>query len=452
MRHFEQDAPGIGEEERLRQENQELRRQLTALKHGEELPQTLWKPSWITILAIVLILTVVVVFAFLAGYLPFLKRTTAIAAEAHQQETALPRVEVIEVGRASSSSEMELPGNIQAINEAPILARADGYIGRMFADIGDHVKAGQRLAQIDAPELDDQAVQIRANRDQANAALEQAEASYEQGKTDAELARVTAERYTRLAAQGITSKQDNDQYQAQLQSKAAAVRALERGIAVQRANLAAASANLERAQKVASYRQVKAPFDGVITLRNVDAGALVTTGSTLMFRIAQTAELRIFVNVPQTLASSVRVGQRARIRVTNVSGKEFTGKVVRTASSLDPTNRTLLTEVQVPNNAELLMPGQYATVNLISPRVSAPLLIPSDALIVRGDGTSVAVVRDNHTVHLQRILAGRDYGDKLEVISGLKIGDHIIPNPSDVLLEDAKVEVTLKNAVPAVGK
>ncbi len=445
MRHLESDSA-----EQLRQENEDLRRQLEALRgHSDDLPQNLWKPSSLTIWALMLILTVVVVLAFLAGYLPLQKRTHQIATEAHQQETALPRVEVIEVGRASSNSELELPGNIQAITEAPILARADGYIGKRMVDIGDRVQAGQVLAQIEAPELDDQALQIRANREQAKAALDQAEASYEQGKADAELARVTAQRFSRLAEQGISSKQDNDQYQAQYQSKQAALRALDRGIAVQRANLAAAEANLSRLMKIAAYRQVKAPFAGVVTLRNVDTGALVTTGSTLMFRIAQTETLRMYVNVPQTHANSVRVGQAARLRVTNVPGREFTGKVVRTANSLDPANRTLLTEVQVPNGEGLLFPGQYAMVNLISPRVNAPLLIPSDALIVRGDGTNVAVVRDDQTVHLQRVLVGRDYGDRLEVLSGLKVGDRIVPNPGDILHEGAKVEVTRKEPEPA---
>jgi RND family efflux transporter MFP subunit len=444
MRHLESDSA-----EKLRLENEDLRRQLEALRgHSDDLPQNLWKPSSLTILALMLILTVVVVVAFLAGYLPLQKRTNQIAAEAHQQETALPRVEVIEVGRASSNSELELPGNIQAITEAPILARADGYIGKRMVDIGDRVQAGQVLAQIEAPELDDQALQIRANREQAKAALDQAEASFEQGKADAELARVTAQRFARLAEQGISSKQDNDQYQAQYQSKQAALRALDRGVSVQRANLAAAEANLSRLLKISAYRQVKAPFAGVVTLRNVDTGALVTTGSTLMFRIAQTETLRMYVNVPQSLANSVRVGQTARLRVTNVPGREFTGKVVRTAGSLDPTNRTLLTEVEVPNGDGLLFPGQYAIVNLISPRVNAPLLVPSEALIVRGDGTNVAVVRDDSTVHLQRVLVGRDYGDRLEVLSGLKVGDRIVPNPGDVLHEGAKVEVTQKEAEP----
>ena len=391
--------------------------------------------------------------AFLAGYGPLQKRRTVIAKEAHEREVALPRVEVIAVGRSTTDSELELPGNVQAISEAPVLARADGYIDKLSADIGDRVGAGQVLAHIAAPELDDQARQIRAALVQAQASLEQSMANYEQGKADAELARVTAARWAKLTTEGIASKQDNDQYQAQYQSKAATMRALEKGIAVQRANLTAAEANVSRLENVAAYRFVKAPFAGVITLRNVDAGALVTTGSTMLFRIAQTGTLRTYVNVPQTHANSVRVGQTARLRVSNLPGKEFAGAVARTANSLDPSNRTLLTEIHVPNPQGLLLPGMYAMVDLMTPRLNAPLLVPSDALLVRAEGTNVAVVGQDDTVHLQKIQVGRDYGDRLEVLSGLHEGDRIIPNPGDSAREGLKVEIVEKEAAPVhVGK
>ena len=171
-----------------------------------------------------------------------------------------------------------------------------------------------------------------------------------------------------------------------------------------------------------SYLVVKAPFDGVITLRNVDVGALVNAGSTLLFRIAQTATLRTYLNVPQAQASSVRAGQTARLSVSNLPGRQFTGTVARTANALDPASRTLLVEVHVPNRDGALLPGMYARVELVSPRTDAPLLIPSDALIARGDGTEVAVVRPDHRVHLQKIEVGRDYGDRWRWRAGSATG------------------------------
>src|SRR5712671_785939 len=319
MRYTEPNQPGSEEipvreatEEKLRKEIEDLKRQLQEQKglvHGglkqSALPKP-WHPSAITIWSLFLGALVLLVVAFFAGYIPLQKRNTLIRNQAQEQEQALWRVEVIEVGRSSRMSELQLPGNIQAVTEAPILARADGYIRRRMVDIGDRVQAGQPVAEIEAPELDQQIRQVKANLQQAQAALEQALASYEQGKSNLELARVTAQRWGNLAAQGVVSKQDNDQYQAQYQSQVAGVQALEKAIAAQRANVAATEANLARLDEMQSYRVVKAPFAGVVTLRNVDVGALVNGGSTLLYRVAQTGTLRAYVNVPQTNASSIR--------------------------------------------------------------------------------------------------------------------------------------------------
>jgi len=428
------------EEERLRNENRDLKRQLQELKMPAGLPVTLWRPSGITIWAIFLTACILTAVAFFAGYLPLQKRRVLVLNEAQEQERALPRVEVIEVGRSSKPSELELPGSIQAIAEAPILARADGYIERRLVDIGDRVHAGQPLAQIEAPEMDEQIRQAKAALQQAQAGVNQALANLKRGEADTELARVTAQRYANLAAKGVVSKQENDQYQAQHQSLLAGVQSLQEAIAVARSNVAAAEAGLARLDRIQSYRVVKAPFDGVITLRNVDAGALVNAGSTMLFRIAQTATLRTYVNVPQIHASGVRLGQPARVSVSNLPGRQFPGTVARTANALDPASRTLLVEIHVPNPAGALLPGMYARVDLVSARISAPLLIPSEALIVRSEGTNVAVVRPDRSVHLQRIEVGRDYGDRLEVMSGLQEGDLIIPNPGDAAREGLKVE------------
>jgi RND family efflux transporter MFP subunit len=430
-------------DENLRRENLELRRQLEELqKPAHAGPQSnLWHPSAITLWAIFLVIVVLTVVAFLGGYLPLHKRTAVLAAEAHEEQQALPRVEVIRVARSTGQSGLQLPGNIQPITEAPILARASGYVERRLADIGDRVRAGRTLAEIDAPELADQVNQAKATVVQVQAALEQAIANVQQGRTDMELARITADRSGRLVGKGAVSRQEDDQYQAQYQSKLAALRSLEKAIDVQRANVAAAQSNLARLEKMQSFRIVEAPFDGVITQRNVDVGALVNAGSTLLFRIAQTATLRTYVNVPQAYADSIRPGESAVLTVANLPGRQFTGRVARTASSLDPASRTLLVEIHVPNADNALLPGMYARVELSSVRADPPLMVPSESMIVHADGAQVAVVLPNRTIHLQKIEVGRDYGDRLEVLKGLREGDTIVADPGDVAREGLQVQV-----------
>jgi len=448
MRRTESDQPesqAVVEttEERLRKENEDLKRQLLEhqrVAHASPHAARLWHPSALTIWLIALAVTAAAVAAFFTGYLPLQKRNVVIQNQARDQEHALPRVDVIEVGRSSSKSELVLPGNIQAVTEAPILARADGYVKRRLVDIGDRVQAGQTLAEVEAPELDQQVRQAQAALQQTQAALTQALANRVQGKANADLARVTAERWGNLAKKGAVSKQENDQYQAQYQAQAANLDALEQAVAVARSNIAAADANLSRLNEVQGYRIVKAPFDGVVTLRNVDVGALVNAGSTLLYRIAQTRVLRTYVNVPQTNADSIHAGQQAQLTVSNLPGRRFTGTVARTANSLDPNSRTMLVEVQVPNSEGVLLPGMYAEVDFSSARTDPPLLIPSDALIVRAEGTEVALVRPDHTVHFQKIKVGRDYGASLEVVSGLEAGNSLITNPSDTVREGAQVE------------
>ncbi|MBV8817843.1 MAG: efflux RND transporter periplasmic adaptor subunit, partial [Acidobacteriaceae bacterium] len=369
-------------EQALRQENEELKRRLATLQghSAQHMPQR-WHPSGLTVAAIALGVAVLLIVGFVGGYLPYQKRRSLVIAEAKEDEQALPRVEVLRVGRSSPKSELELSGNIQAIVEAPILARAEGYIAKRYVDIGDRVKSGQPLAEIEAPEMDDQIRQAKATLLQAQAALDQANANQLQGKAEMDLAGITAERWKSLVARGVVSKQENDQYQAQYQAKIASVQALEKAIAVQRSNVAAAEANLARLDKLQGYRTVKAPFDGIVTLRNVDVGALVNSGSTLLFRVAQTGTLRTYVNVPQANANGVHVGEEAALTVSNLPGRTFRGTVARTANALDPASRTLLVEVHVPNPDGALMPGMYAQVDFSSNRALPPLMIPGVALI-----------------------------------------------------------------------
>ena len=325
------------------------------------------------------------------------------------------------------------------MTEAPILARADGYLKSRLVDLGRSRAAGQPLAEIDAPELDQQIRQSEAAVEQAQAALEQAQASLEQGKANRELARVTAERWKTLAAEGVVSQQENDQYQAQLASQNANVQALEKAVSAQRSNVAASQANLARLQDVQGYRIVKAPFDGVITVRNVDVGALVSTGTTLLYRIAQTGTLRTYVNVPQDNANSVHVGQPAQLTLSNFPGRRFPGAVARTANALDPASRTMLVEVDVPNPSGVLFPGMYAEVELGNARLNPPLLVPARALIIRSDGAQVAVVQQDGIVHLQKVVIGRDYGDRVEVVQGVEEGATILAAPGEIAQDGVKI-------------
>jgi RND family efflux transporter MFP subunit len=428
------------EQEKLRRENEELRRQLRELRGSGAAPaEKVWRPSGAAITATLLGLAVIAAIAFWSGYSPRRNRIAQIAAEAAARDEALPSVEVAEVTRAASDSALELAGSIQALAEAPVLARADGYLAKRLADIGDRVKAGEPLAEIDAPELDAQVRQSRAAVEQAKAAVEQGIADLERGKSDLELARVTAERWAKLAEEGVASKQENDAYQSQYKSRAAAALALEKAILSHRSAVAVAEANLARLEKIGSYRVVRAPFDGVITLRNVDPGALVNAGSTLLYRIAQIDNLRVYVNVPQSHAGAVRVGDAADIAVSNLPGRTFAGAVTRTAGALDPGSRTMLAEVSVRNSDRALMPGMYAQVGLHSGRAAPPLTIPADALIVRAEGTQVAVLREGGVIHLQPIRVARDYGARLEVAEGLQAGDVVVLNPGDIAREGAKV-------------
>jgi RND family efflux transporter MFP subunit len=424
-------------EQDLRREIEELKRQLR--NRHETRPTEVWKPSGVAISAFVLVFVVLLVGAFLAGYIPLQKREALVRAEAQEHGKSLPRAEVMRVGRGSNHSDMKLPGTLQAVTEAPILARADGYLKSRTADLGDHVRAGQPLAEIDAPELDQQIRQAEAAVEQAQASLEQAQASLEQGKSNRELARITAGRWKQLAAQGVVSQQDNDQYQAQYTSQNANVQALEKAVSAQRSNVAASKANVARLQDVQGYRVVKAPFDGTIILRNVDVGALVSTGNTLLYRIAQTGTLRTYVSVPQDDAGSVHVGQAARLTLSNFPGRVFAGSVARTANALDPSSRTMLVEIGVPNADGALFPGMYTEVSLSGARTNPPLTVPAQALVIRADGAQVALVDADGVVHLKKVTIGRDYGDRVEILQGVDEGATILAAPGDSAQEGAKI-------------
>lgn len=434
-----------GTEARLRAEIEELKRELEAQRRqqrtsseGQPTP-----PSRRTLWLLALVLLALIVVGFVKGYIPQRKREAVLVAEANTAAQTLPVVTVVKVERSAPTSTLVLPANIQPVTEAPLLARASGYIKRRLVDIGDRVKAGQLLAEIEAPETDQQVHRAQSAVEQAKSALEQATANLQQGKANEQLAKVTAQRWKNLAAKGVVSRQENDNYQAQYEAQQANVHSLEKAEAAARSNVSASQAALAGLVDIQRYKNVVAPFAGVITVRNVDVGTLVNEGNTLLFRIAQTDRLRTYVNVPQSDAAAIRVGQVARLTIPDLSGRDFQGTVTRTANALDPATRTLLTEVQVPNADGALMPGMYTQVDLTAPRKNPPLLIPGDTLVVRNAATMVAVVGGDHVVHFHRLQLGRDYGEKIEVLSGLEAGLQVIVNPGDTVQEGAKVSPVL---------
>ncbi len=430
---------------------------------------------------------------FLVGYLPRRNRERATAKAALREQESLPVVDVVKVKRSPEFSRLLLPGSITPVTEAPIYARATGYIVKRFVDIGDHVQAHQLMAVIDAPELDQQVAQGRSQVAQARQQLGQTQAALQQSEAQLELARVTWDRYRTLVQDGAVSKQDADNQKANYDTAGAVVNSSRANIRAAEDNVKSAQANLARLISLASYKEVRAPFAGVVTVRNVDLGSYISTsggqsGATTyassqqlganaaspqngeMFRVAQIERLRILINVPQTDATSVRVGQPSDVLVAEYNGRRFPGTVTRTASSLDPSTRTLLTEVQVDNRAHNLLPGMYAEVQFASPRTDPPILVPGDSLLSRADGTFVAILgtpdpeklqvvkkenpEDSGTkehnekpkqIHLQRVEVGRDYGTDTEILSGLQGWEYVATNPSDQVTEGALV-------LPAAGK
>jgi multidrug efflux pump subunit AcrA (membrane-fusion protein) len=365
-------------EVKLRHEVESLRRQLEQERERnrskEKDKHTPKRPRKRTLWIIGLVLAAILVIAFFAGYLPHRAREKQLRQDAQAEAKALPVLSYINTVRSPSQAELTLPGNIEAITEAPILARADGYLKKRYADIGDRVKEGQLLAEITAPDLDQQVQQARAQVQQARASLRQAKAAVDQARANQALSKVTAERWAGLLKRGAVAPQDNDVRQADYQAQTANVAAMEEAASAAEQNVSAAEANLNRLIQLQGYEEVRAPFAGVITLRNIDAGALITTGQTLLFRIAQTDRLRTYLYVPETNAPQVQVGQKATLTVDEYSGREFTGVITRTSDALDPATRTLLTEVQVRNATAGLSPGMFSEVTLHQLRPNSPCL------------------------------------------------------------------------------
>ncbi|MVT52081.1 efflux RND transporter periplasmic adaptor subunit [Bradyrhizobium yuanmingense] len=357
-----------------------------------------------------------------------------VLATAEQQRDFVPQVRVAAVEPADQVEVVELPATTSAFASANIFARASGYIAIRAVDIGDHVKAGQLLAEINAPELDHQIAQ-------AEATLAQLNWSYQQAQANRELAKVTWDRDRPLVDKGwVTAQQGTIDEQT--------LKAQEAAVSVAQANITAEQAQLQVLRQQKLYQRVVAPFDGVITQRNVDVGSLVqadATSGTFMFTLQQGSVIRTQVFVPQDAAFNLRPGIAAIVHVPEIPDRTFPGTVTRIADALQPGSRTLLTEVDIPNPDAALTSGIYCTVELRIPRRTPSFQISADAVIFNAKGMQVAVVA-NGIVHFRTIHVLRDLGRQLEVDSGVERGDQIILNPSVDLADGAKVQIRTTSA------
>ncbi len=348
-----------------------------------------------------------------------------VAATAQQQRDFVPSVMVGAVRASGAIIDVTLPGTTFAYEAANIFARANGYIQKRNVDIGDHVKAGQVLAELSAPELDHQIAQ-------AQATLAQTQATLRQNQASKKLAQVTNDRIGTLVKQGWATVQLGDTDRLSLEAQDAAV-----GVA--EANIKAQESLIRVLTQQKSYLQVVAPFDGVVTQRAVDVGSLVQSGSTFMFTLMHSHVIRTQVFVPQDQAFGLAPGVEAVVRVPEMPDRTFPGEVTRIADALQQGTRTLLVEIDVPNPDGALSPGVYCSVELHIPRKVPSVLVPANAVIFNKDGLQVAVV-DNGIVHIRKISVARDFGTQLEVRDGVKPGDQLVLNPTVELTDGRRVE------------
>jgi RND family efflux transporter MFP subunit len=340
-----------------------------------------------------------------------------------------PNVEVTRPKRSASAVDLVLPADARANQETAIFARANGYLKRFTVDIGDQVKAGQLLAEIDAPDVDAELVQAKAS-------VGQAKANVVKAQDDLELARTTFERYKGFGKTGGVSQQEIDE-------KRAAVAQAQSALEAFKASVAAAEATVQRLAALQGFEKVYAPFAGTVTARNMDVGALVSAGQTMpLFRIADTDVLRVYVNVPQSYVQSVQPGQKVALTVRNYPGREFEGVVARTTGALDPATRTLRYEVDVPNKDGVLLAGMYGEVRIKAKQDEPPMVVPTSAVVFDAGGTKVWVVEDGK-VYQKRVDVGRDFGTEIEVSNGLSGKEQVVTNPGERLADGVEVEAKL---------
>jgi RND family efflux transporter MFP subunit len=391
-------------------------------------------------------LAVLVVALLLAiGIVPRVLRRREAREVVHFSTVLVPEVIVIHPQLAPTQTSLSLPGNLEPMYSASVFARTNGYIEKRFVDIGSHVNAGQTLAIISTPEVDQQLNQARAEVLQATAALQQSRASLQQAQANLDLARMTRDRYTHLSGTRAVTQQSVDEVEQAFNARTADVAAANANIAVAQANLQSQKANVQRLTQLQGFERVVAPFDGVITARNVERGDLVNdgsgNGSKDLFSIAQSNVLRVQVEVPQSSALAIKDGQTAVLTVREKPGREYTATVTRSAESLDLAARTMLTEVQVDNREGSLVPGMYGEVKFVVTHSQPSLVIPTTALVIDKNGTHVVAVTPDDHVHFLSVQVGQDLGSQIEISQGLHGGESLVTNPSDLLSEGQKVSI-----------
>jgi multidrug efflux pump subunit AcrA (membrane-fusion protein) len=420
---------------------------------------------WLIFVVGFLVVAALVVFF---GWLPRRRQSEEVARETQQRTHEIPKVQVMKVQRAKTASGLQIPGTTLAYTEAYIYARASGYVSKRLVDIGDHVRQGQLLATIDAPDLDQQV-------SQAKSALAQSESNVAQLQAQVHLQALNWDRYKVLVAKGVFSRQQGDQQEADFRVAEANVQAAQSAVQGNRENL-------QRLIVLQQYEQVTAPFSGIVTARNVDVGTLINAGGSglgassasspnttqagaqgnnagvsgsltsnvapatggsqggEMFGIASVNPVRILVSIPEGYASLVHVGDRADLLIGETSQSKYEGRVTRTSASIDTNTRTLLVDLQAPNPLGRIMPGMYVVVNFDQFKSQPPLLVPGEAIIVRDGESKLAVMSTDNTVHFKPIQIGRDFGTQTEIASGLTVGDVVVTIITDEVRDGGKVE------------
>ena len=366
---------------------------------------------------------VVIVVAFAAGFLPRMRQRAKVQSETG--ELSIPTVLLVSPVRGTSGASIRLPAEIRALTEAPILARATGYVRAFHVDIGAKVVQGQLLAELETPELNQQLGSARAMKQQAEAGLT--------------LAKTTASRWQEMRLSKIVSAQEADEKAADAELKSAA--------------LNSAAAEVRRLEELVGFARITAPFDGVVTSRKTDIGQLVVAGSGVeLFRIAQTRTLRVYVRLPQSLSSSAQPGTMAQVILSDGGGapKRVEARLVRTSGAVDPASRTLLTELELPNADGALLPGGFAQVEFPDSSTNVGWAIPANTILFRPEGMTVAVVAGNGIVEMKRITPGRDQGATVEVLSGIEPNSRLVLNPPDSLATGMHVRVATNSLAQSV--
>jgi RND family efflux transporter MFP subunit len=374
--------------------------------HDETIPKNLPKVSTGSVLIGTAIFVILLIALFFVGYFPYRHGVEEIDQLAKAAGETTPIVNVVRPQRQEEGTDLDLPADVRAFQSTSLFPRTSGYLSKLNVDIGDHVKDGQVLAVIDTPE-------VEAQLAQAKATVEQMQANVGKTKNDFDLSKTTLDRYQNFGKSGgVTQQQVDEKSSAYAQAKATYEAAV--------ASLASANAEVQRLTAVQNFSRIVAPFAGTITARNFDVGALLSsTGSKELFRMEQTDTLRVFVNVPQTYATAIKTGQPADLLVSNYPGTPFPGKVARSTASLDSNTRTIKFEVDVPNPDGKLFAGMYGQVKFTVKPPTAPLIVPTSALVFNAKGMRVATVTDDHKIKYLPISVGRDFGTEVEVSTGL---------------------------------